>query len=157
MLVASSWSIRSSLRLGLPVLLSLFLPSRWRLSRSRRLISLALRSSSVRGLSAPKTEDSELRRGRRSEGPRFCGESSRSLPAFDPDRSCMRRALNASSCDRVGRCDGGGPRPSRGGTFSRRDDPPGGPLGGPRAPPGLGTGLAAGAESSSMMIKLSWN
>lgn len=108
MLVASSWSMTSSLRAGRRDLL-LSLPSvrleEDRPSRSRRclsrrrLASIIFLSSAVIGcVSRSSTDDSEFRRGRC--GGFRCGDSDgpgRRLPVGG------FRALSASSCDREGR------------------------------------------------------
>lgn len=147
MLVASSWSMMSSFRFeGF-----LSFASRRLRSRSRRLASRSFFSSSVRGsLSASKTDDSELRRGRRS--PRRWGDLEASCGAAD--FPCSLRALRASSCDRVGRWFGGGPLPPLpgGGTFSRPGAPGGRfigifPLSGLGGPRRLGCSVGCGLSS----------
>ena len=91
--------------------LSLF--SRYLRSRSRRRSSLAFFSSSVKGFSMSRIDDSEFLRGRasrRRDGDRFSSEGP--LP-------CIFRARSASSWERVGRWLGpGGPRRPGGGIFS---------------------------------------
>lgn len=154
MLVASSWSIISSLRLGGFFSLSSRRRRSRSRSRSRRLASRCFFSSSVMPLSASIIDESEFLRGRLSG--RRCGD--REGSGLSPRSPFSRRARSASSCDRVGRWLGGGPlrsgrgAPSRyGGGGPRR--PPGG--GGFAAPSGLGgAGLDLGSESSS--VKEPW-
>lgn len=69
---------------------------------------------------------SELRRGRRSgrRSGRLSDELNILSPPSEPEFPCVRAALCASSCERVGRCGaprGGGPRPRGGGPFSPRE------------------------------------
>lgn len=119
MLVASSLSIKSISLWILGLLLVARRSRPLRSSRSRRLRSRSFFSSSVRDLSA--SEESEFRRGRGA--PVRCGGELGPSPL-----GRCRRARSASSCDRLGRCGGGGPRRPAGGWFS----PPGRFIGGGR-------------------------
>lgn len=150
MLVASSWSIMSSLRLAG----FLSLASRCRRSRSRRRWSRSFFSSSVKGFfSASMADESEFLRGRRSV--RRCGDrESCGCPL-----PCPRLALMASSCDLEGRCPGGGPLRAPGGMFSLFGGGPRLACGGPasaRGGAGASSPLMSGADGSSSMVKASF-
>ena len=103
-------------------LLGRALGSRIRRSRSFRLLF----SSSDTGFSISSTDVSLLRRGRGSD--RLRGGDSKMFSSLGP-LGCGLRALNASSCDRVGLCElGPGPRPRVDASLLGRgpDEPPGG-------------------------------
>ena len=111
--------------------------SRMRRSRSfRRLFS-----SSDTGFSISITDVSLLRRGRGSD--RLRGGDSKMFSSLDADPDplgCGLRALSASSCDRVGRCElEGGPRPREEVLLPGHgpDEPPGGRFIPGRSPLGL--------------------